>query len=195
MLVAMMFDKDTIARLIEEAYREERAREDEALTQAAVLVPLVERRNGLSVVLTRRTDNLRSHAGEISFPGGRIEASDPTVVDAALREAQEEVGLPPERVEVLGRLNCYLTRTGYRVHPIVGMLQSPVTLRPQPEEVAEIFEVPLAFFLDPSNHQPLDFELDGRTYRFYAMPYGDYYIWGATAGMLRNLYLVLRGER
>jgi len=161
------------------------------LIPAAVLVPLIERPDGFHVLLTRRTETLRSHAGQISFPGGRIESDDPTVEAAALREAREEIGLSPERVEILGRLGRYRTGTGYLVHPVVAVLEPPLTLRADPVEVAEIFEVPLSFFLDPNNHRPHVMEYDGRTYELVAMPYGEYYIWGATAAMLRNLYLAL----
>ena len=166
----------------------------DTLTPAAVLVPLVARAGGFNVLLTRRADQLRDHAGQISFPGGRIDPGDRTPEDAALREAEEEIGLPRSRVELIGRLGRYATGTGYLVYPVVGMIEKPVRLTPQPTEVAEIFEVPLAFFLDPANHRPHVFEHRGRSYRLVAMPYGDYFIWGATAQMLRGLYQVLRGE-
>ena len=158
---------------------------------AAVLVPLVERDDGFHVLLTRRTEHLRDHAGQISFPGGRIEPEDASVEAAALREAEEEIGLAADAVEISGRVGCYRTGTGCLVHPVVGLLTPPLTLRPDPFEVAEIFEVPLSHFLDPENHRPHVMEHGGRRYQLYAMPYGDYYIWGATAGMLRSLYLVV----
>jgi len=161
------------------------------LKPAAVLVPLVERPDGFHVLLTRRTETLRSHAGQISFPGGRIESTDASVEAAALREAQEEIGLSPDRVEILGRLGRYTTGTGYLVYPVVAVVDPPLSLRPDPAEVAEIFEVPLSFLLDPRNHRPHRMEYQGRVYNLVAMPYGDYYIWGATAAMLRNLYLAL----
>ncbi len=161
------------------------------LKPAAVLVPLVERPDGFHVLLTRRTETLRSHAGQISFPGGRIESTDASVEAAALREAQEEIGLSPDRVEILGRLGRYTTGTGYLVYPVVAVVAPPLSLRPDPAEVAEIFEVPLSFLLDPRNHRPHRMEYQGRVYNLVAMPYGDYYIWGATAAMLRNLYLAL----
>lgn len=163
------------------------------LTPAAVLVPLIERRSGFSVLLTRRTEHLRDHAGQISFPGGRIEPDDRSPEAAALREAEEEVGLPPAQVQLIGRLPDYRLRTGYLVQPVVGLVAPPLRLLPDPHEVAEIFEVPLAFFLDPGNHQRHYLEYQGQRLPFYAMPYNDYYIWGATAAILRELYQVLRG--
>ncbi len=161
------------------------------LTPAAVLLALIERPQGLHVLLTRRTEHLRDHAGQISFPGGRIEPEDGSAEAAALREAHEEVGLPPTSVEVIGRLPTYTIRTGYLVHPVVGMVQPPLQLVPDPFEVAEIFEVPLAFFLDPANHQFKIMQYEGRQYPVYAMPYKHYYIWGATAAILREFYLTL----
>ena len=158
------------------------------LTPAAVLVPVVERPGELTILLTRRTDHLADHAGQISFPGGRIEAGDPTPESAALREAQEEIGLPPERVRLLGRLESYITRTGFDVTPVVGLVNPPIELALDPFEVAEAFEVPLAFLLDPANHQRHHRAIAGRVCQFHAMTHGQYYIWGATAGMLMNLY-------
>jgi 8-oxo-dGTP pyrophosphatase MutT (NUDIX family) len=153
---------------------------------AAVLVPVFEDR-GLHAVFTRRRHDLRRHAGEISFPGGRRDEGE-ELVDTALREAHEEIGLPMERVEVLARLPDYLTRTGFRVTPVVGLLEPPLVLTPDPREVDEVFEVPLAFLLDPSNHQRRTRELQGRTVGYYVMQFGERVIWGATAGMLVNLY-------
>jgi len=164
------------------------------LRRAAVLVALIARANGLHVLLTRRSEALRDHAGQISFPGGCIEPSDASPQAAALREAMEEVGLAPERVEILGAMPPYQTATGFIIHPSVGLVQHPGMLRADPDEVAEIFEVPLAFFLDPRNHQPHVLEHEGRQYRLHAMPYRDYYIWGATAGILRQLYHLLDDE-
>ncbi|WP_435101193.1 CoA pyrophosphatase [Arhodomonas sp. AD133] len=165
-----------------------------SLHPAAVLVPLVERESGLNVVLTRRTAHLRAHAGQISFPGGRIEAHDESSLAAALREAEEEVGLVPEAVELVGRLPVYPTGTGFRIDPWVGIIAPSVTLVPDPGEVAEIFEVPLAFVLDPANHRPHSLDRGGRRYRLCAIPYGDYYIWGATAAILRDLYRLLADQ-
>lgn len=159
----------------------------EKLRDAAVLVGLVERDDGLSVLLTQRTAHLNAHAGQISFPGGRIEADDPTPIDAALREAEEEIGLNPRHVEVVGRLDLYRTRTGFRITPIVALVRPPFDLTLQAEEVAEAFETPLDFFLAdnmPKKHGRVVF---GHQRWFYAFPWRDRYIWGATAGMLVNL--------
>ena len=157
-------------------------------TAAAVLVPIVERPSGLTVIFTRRTAHLKAHSGQVSFPGGRAEPEDPTPEFTALREAQEEIGLAAERVEVLARLPDYHTRTGFRVAPVVGLVTPPLALVPDPREVEEVFEVPLAFLLDPDNHRRETRELQGRTAGYYVMRYGTYTIWGATAGMLVNLY-------
>lgn len=163
----------------------------ETRTPAAVLVPLIEHPEGFSVLLTQRATDLTAHAGQISFPGGRLEPEDRDAVAAALRESREEIGLPETRVDVLGRLDSYVTVTGFEVTPVVGAVAPPLRLTPDPVEVAEIFEVPLSFFLDPSNHQLHSRIAGGVTRAYYAMPYGDRYIWGATAGMLLNLYDVL----
>ncbi|RKQ70291.1 CoA pyrophosphatase [Oceanibaculum indicum] len=161
---------------------------------AAVLVPLVQRPDEISVLLTRRTDHLYHHPGQISFPGGRIEADDlDDPVSAALRETEEETGIPRDVVEVIGRLSPYRTRTGFSVVPVIGLLTPPFETRPDPFEVAEIFEVPLSFILDRANHQVHSREGDGVKRSFYVLPYMDYYIWGATAAMLVNLAnIVLR---
>jgi len=151
-----------------------------------VLVPVVQRADGLTVLLTRRTAHLNDHAGQISFPGGRAEPGDASAAATALRETEEEIGLAAARVEVLGQLHEYLTVTGYRVTPVVGLVTPPLDLRPDDFEVAEIFEVPLEFLLDPANHQRNSVIHEGRQRRYYAIPYRQYYIWGATAGMLMN---------
>lgn len=163
------------------------------LRQAAVLVPIVEHAEGPTVLLTRRTDHLAHHPGQISFPGGRVEEQDADLVETALRETEEEIGVDRCHVDVLGFLDAYETGTGYHVTPVVGLIRPGFTLTPDPFEVAEVFEVPLAFLLDPANHQRHSREHDGRQRHFYAMPYGDYYIWGATAGMLMNFYRRARG--
>lgn len=162
------------------------------LTAAAVLVPVVDRADGATVLLTRRTAHLSSHAGQIAFPGGRVEPGDADAEAAALRETEEEIGLPAERIDVLGRLDDYVTRTGFEVTPVVALVRPPFILRPDPNEVAEVFEVPLGFLMDPANCAVHDREWKGLRRRFYAIPYGDRYIWGATAGMLVNLRDALR---
>lgn len=161
---------------------------DERLTPAAVLVPIVRHPTETTLLLTQRTAHLRDHAGQISFPGGRIEPADPDAVQAALRETEEEVGLAPRHVEIVGYLPDYRTSTGFCVTPVVAFVTPPFALRPDPFEVAEVFEVPLAFLLDPANHQEHEILWRGRLRRYHAMPYGDRFIWGATAGMIMALY-------
>ncbi len=158
---------------------------------AAVLVPLVERPQGWFVLLTLRSADLTDHAGQISLPGGRIEPEDPDAIAAALREAEEEIGLPMNHVEVVGRLDTWFTGTGFEITPIVGLVRPPDQLIPDPVEVAEIFEVPLDFILDQRNHQHRSRELRGEQRFFYVLPYENRNIWGATAGMLVNLAEVL----
>src|SRR5712672_167125 len=155
-------------------------RSDREIRPAAVLVPVVKPEHVLTILFTRRTAHLNDHAGQISFPGGRSEPGDADAAETALREAAEEVGVAPAQVEVLGELPKYVTVTGYRVTPLVE-------LRLDEFEVAEVFEVPLEFLLDPANHQRNSVLYEGRERRYYAVPYGQYYIWGATAGMLMNL--------
>jgi 8-oxo-dGTP pyrophosphatase MutT (NUDIX family) len=151
---------------------------------AAVLVPIINRPTGLSLLLTQRNADLPDHPGQISFPGGRAEPQDATLADTALREAVEEIGLSPDRVVILGELASYETVTGYKVTPVVGWLEPPFELKPDPIEVADIFEVPLSFLLDRINHQR-HFRLIGdNRVDFWAIPYGERYIWGATAAML-----------
>jgi 8-oxo-dGTP pyrophosphatase MutT (NUDIX family) len=153
-----------------------------------VLVPIVAHPQGLTVLFTQRTTQLKAHSGQVSFPGGRAEPGDASPEFTALRESQEEIGLAPERVEILARLPDYHTRTGFRVTPIVGLLTPPLDLAPDPREVAEVFEVPLPFLLDPRNHRRQTREFKGQTVGFYEMNFGERTIWGATAGMLVNLY-------
>jgi 8-oxo-dGTP pyrophosphatase MutT (NUDIX family) len=165
---------------------------------ASVLVPLVQRSDGLQVLLTRRTDHLRDHAGQISFPGGRAEPEDADAVATALRETEEEVGLPRSQVEVIGAMPVYTTVTRFVVTPIVGLVAPDYRLRLDSFEVAEAFEVPLTFLMTPAHHQRHEFELDGAPRHFLSMPWRPdaerpdaYFIWGATAAMLRNLYHLL----
>ncbi len=160
---------------------------------AAVLVPLVRRAPGLTVLLTQRTDDMPSHAGQIAFPGGRQQPDDTDAVATALRETEEEVGLERRFVDVLGTLDHYRTGTGYEITPVVGIVEPGFTTQADPREVADVFEVPLAHFLDEKNHRIDSRVWQGRERRYYAMPYGERYIWGATAGMLKNLYFTLTG--
>jgi 8-oxo-dGTP pyrophosphatase MutT (NUDIX family) len=164
------------------------------LTPAAVLVPLVQRPAGLTVLLTQRTAHLSSHAGQVSFPGGRAEDSDTSSVDTALRETEEEIGLARRHIEILGTLPDHVTASAFLVTPVVGLVAPPFDLVAESNEVAEIFEVPLAFLMDGMHHQRMSFELPegGGRRSFYAMPYERFFIWGATAGMLRNLFHLLR---
>lgn len=161
---------------------------------ASVLIPLVMRDQGLTLLLTHRAAHLNDHAGQISFPGGRCEDSDDSVVETALREAEEEVGLHRKHVDVIGILPEYLTGTGYQVTPVVALIQPPFELKIDSSEVASLFEVPLSFLMDGQNYQRRAFDLpNGQGQRvFYAIPYQQHFIWGATAGMLRNLFHLLR---
>ncbi len=166
-------------------------RPPENLRPAAVLVPLVDRRPGLTVLLTQRTADMPSHAGQIAFPGGRRHDDDPDLIATALRETEEEIGIGPEHVDIVGPLDNYVTGTGFLITPVVGFVAPHFVLRPDPREVADVFEVPLAFFLDPANHHVHSRTWQGRERRYYAMPYGERYVWGATAGMLKNLWRIL----
>lgn len=166
---------------------------------ASVLVPLVLREE-LTVLLTQRTEHLHDHPGQISFPGGRAEPEDADAVATALREAQEEIGLAPALVDVLGALPTYTTGTGFIVTPVVGLVPPDAALKPDPNEVAEVFEVPLAFLMNPAHHRRHEIEFAGATREFLSMPWDttdahggarQYFIWGATAAMLRNLYRFL----
>jgi 8-oxo-dGTP pyrophosphatase MutT (NUDIX family) len=159
-----------------------------SLTPAAVLVPIVERAEGMTVLLTQRTDHLNDHPGQISFPGGRVEEHDEGPVAAALRETEEEVGLARRHVEVVGALDIYETVTGFSVTPVVGLVEPSFSLALDAFEVAEAFEVPLDFILDPENHERHSRTYNGTERHFYVLPYEERYIWGATAGMLVNLY-------
>lgn len=170
-------------------YGDQDARLDaSSLKAASVLLPIVTRPQELTVLFTRRTEHLKDHSGQVSFPGGRVESRDASAEATALRETQEEIGLAPERVELLGRLADYHTRTGFRVTPVVGLVTPPFELRPDAFEVEAVFEVPLSFLLDPANHQRHGREFQGRQVQYYAIAYCDHYIWGATAGILVNFY-------
>lgn len=164
------------------------------LRRAAVLVPIVRRPVGLTVLLTQRTEHLTNHAGQVSFPGGRAEEDDSSPIETALRETEEEIGLTRRHVEIIGVLPDHVTASAYIVTPVVGLVTPPFDLTAESNEVADIFEVPLTFLMDGMNHQRMSFDLpDGGGRRsFYAMPYERFFIWGATAGMLRNLFHLLR---
>jgi 8-oxo-dGTP pyrophosphatase MutT (NUDIX family) len=161
------------------------------LTRAAVLVPIVRRNTGLTVLLTRRTEHLRDHAGQIAFPGGRCEESDQSPIETAMREAAEEVGLVCAQIEVLGQLPEYRTGTGFMITPVVGLVSPPLNLRLDDFEVAEAFETPLDFLLDPANHHRHQMKIGDDWHEYWALPWQGYYIWGATAGMLVSLYRLL----
>lgn len=175
-----------LAPPVDEIVREEGAA-NELLTPAAVLFPIVLHEHGVTVLLTQRTAHLKDHAGQVSFPGGRVEVDDTSPVETALRETEEEIGLSRQHIQVLGYLPEYRTGTGFSVIPVVATVQPPFSLQPDPFEVAEVFEVPLNFLLDPANHQRHTLHYRGALRSYFAMPYGDYFIWGATAGMIRSL--------
>lgn len=171
---------------------------------ASVLIPLIVDGDEVRVLLTQRTAHLHDHAGQISFPGGGVDERDADAVATALREAHEEIGLPPSQVEVIGTLPEYLTATGYKVTPVVALIDQPFSPVLDPFEVSEVFEVPLSFLMNPANHERRVFQLGDTARTFYAMPYPvhqntaterRYFIWGATAAMLRNLYHFLRASR
>ena len=170
--------------------------QDAPTREASVLVPLVQRDDGLQVLLTRRTDHLHDHAGQISFPGGRKDPEDVDSVATALRETEEEIGLAREHIEVLGQLPVYTTVTHYRVTPVVALVQTPFSLTLDSFEVAEAFEVPLAFLMNPAQHRRHEVTFEQMKRQFLSMPWyeggREYFIWGATAAMLRNLYGFLR---
>jgi 8-oxo-dGTP pyrophosphatase MutT (NUDIX family) len=165
------------------------------LRPAAVLILLVDRDDETTIIFTKRTTHLAAHAGQISFPGGVIEANDCDESAAALRETNEEIGLLPDKVDLLGRLDTYITRTGFRVTPFVGVIDLPFCLDLDPFEVADVFEVPLNFFLQPNSLKCQSRVFQGKKRLFYSFYYGNRDIWGATAGMLKNLREVLLSER
>lgn len=177
-----------------ELVRDSRLFVDQPLRQAAVLVALVTR-DQPTVLLTRRADHLASHSGQIAFPGGKVDEGDADAIAAALREAEEEIGLPPAQVEVLGAMPDYLTGSAFRITPVVALVRPGFTLHPNPHEVADVFEVPLAFLMNPAHHRRHALDWEGRRLEWLAMPYdepaGERFIWGATAAMLRNLYRFL----
>lgn len=166
-------------------------REGTAVTAAAVLVPLVNRDGGMQVLLTQRTEHLRDHGGQVSFPGGRVEPGDADREATALREMAEEIGLAVDRVTLLGRLPDYEIPSGFRITPVIGWVEPPFTLQPDAFEVADIFEAPLAHFLDAANYQRREYHFRGRHRHYLAIPWEGRYIWGATAGMLYSLCRML----
>ena len=157
------------------------------LRRAAVLAPVLRRPEGLALVLTLRPTTMRAHAGQIALPGGKVDRTDADALSAALREAHEEIGLPPARVDVLGALAPYRTRTGYAITPFVGIVEGDFIPTPEPGEVADVFETPLDFLMDLARHQRHTRRFEGRDRAFWAMPWRDRFIWGATAGILRGL--------
>ena len=167
------------------------APDNDPLVPAAVLVPLVDRPAGMTVLLTQRSEHLPKHPGQVAFPGGRIDHGDADAVAAALREAEEEIGLAANQVDVAGVLDDYQTGTGFLVTPVVGFLPAEPNLQANPAEVAAIFEVPLSLILDTRNHQRHSRLFKGKPRQYYVLPYEGYYIWGATAAMLVNLALRL----
>ena len=157
------------------------------LRSAAVLVPLVNRQDEVTVLLTKRSENLSKHAGQISFPGGRVDETDTGPTHTALRETEEEIGIGRHQIDIVGQLDDYIVGTGYLVSPIVGFIEPPFTVVPQEEEVAEIFEAPLSFVTHPENFERYTRQFDQGVRSFFAVQWNDYFIWGATAGMLRDL--------
>ena len=160
----------------------------EGLRDAAVLIPVVDRRDGASVILTKRTEKLRSHSGQIAFPGGRLDPTDPTPEYAALRETEEEIGLAPSYIEVVGRMPDYVSGSGFRIAPILSVVRPDFRLSINPDEVDDAFEVPLAFLMNPANHTRDSRLWQDQQRYFYTMPFGERYIWGVTAGIIRTLY-------
>jgi 8-oxo-dGTP pyrophosphatase MutT (NUDIX family) len=170
------------------AFQDEPFEPPRAPKPAAVLVPVVAHADEPALLLTERATSLRQHSGQIAFPGGRVDADDPSVLAAACREAEEEIGLDPRLVRLLGYLDPYLSTTGYLIMPVVALVPATYTLSLNPHEVADAFEVPLSFLMDPARHELHGREWKGKLRRYYAMPYGERYIWGVTAGIIRNLY-------
>lgn len=180
----MRLTADTLRLLFRDSPRPEWPQTGATLVPAAVLMPVVEHEGGLTLLLTQRTGHLREHAGQISFPGGRRDPGDDDPVVAALRESAEEIGLPAQRVTVLGSLPPYNTTTGFEVVPVLGLVKPPLVLTLDAFEVASVFEVPLDFMINPANHQQHEVVWQGRRRHYYAIPYQDWFVWGATAGMI-----------
>ena len=159
----------------------------ENLTEAAVLIPIVERNNGLKLILTKRSNNLKQHPGQVSFPGGKSEKTDKSLVATALRETREEIGINNKNVEILGQLSKHVTITGFKITPFIGKIRTGFSTKIQTSEVSEIFEVPLSYLSNPKNFRVESVKWKGKKRFFYSIPYGPYYIWGATARILKNL--------
>ena len=159
----------------------------ENLIEAAVLIPIVERNDGLKVILTKRSNNLKQHPGQISFPGGKSEKTDKSLVATALRETKEEIGINDKNVEILGQLSQHVTITGFKITPFIGRIRMGFSTEIQTSEVSEIFEVPLSYLSNPRNFRVESVKWKGKKRLFYSIPYGPYYIWGATARILKNL--------
>jgi 8-oxo-dGTP pyrophosphatase MutT (NUDIX family) len=158
------------------------------LRDAAVLIPVVDRPDGATVILTKRTEALRSHSGQVAFPGGRIDATDLSAEFAALRETEEEIGIRPDQVEVIGRMPDYVAGSGFRIAPIIGVIQPGFDLDINQDEVDAVFETPLSFLMRPENQTQGSREWQGRVWKYYDMPYGGQRIWGVTAGIIRAFY-------
>lgn len=158
------------------------------LRDAAVLIPVVDRPGEASVILTKRNEALRNHSGQVAFPGGRIDPTDLSAEFAALREADEEIGLPTEEVEIIGRMPDYVSGSGYRIAPVIGIVRHGFHLTINHDEVETVFEVPLGFLMDPANHMRSSREWNGIAWAFFDMPYGGQRIWGVTAGIIRSMY-------
>lgn len=158
------------------------------LRDAAVLIPVVDHEEGATIILTQRTTTMRNHSGQIAFPGGKIDPEDPTPEYAALREADEEIGLAGNHVDVIGRLPDYVTGSGFRIAPVLSVVRPGFDLTINPDEVDAAFEVPLAFLMDPANHRRQSRVWNNQKRFFYEMPFGERYIWGVTAGIIRTLY-------
>ena len=159
----------------------------ENLIEAAVLIPIVERNDGLKVILTKRSNNLKQHPGQVSFPGGKSEKTDKSLVATALRETREEIGINNKNVEILGQLSQHVTITGFKITPFIGKIRTGFSTKIQTSEVSEIFEVPLSYLSNPKNFRVESVKWKGKKRFFYSIPYGPYYIWGATARILKNL--------
>ena len=164
----------------------------EKLIPAAVLILVIKRNNNITVIFTKRNNNLKNHAGQISFPGGKMEISDTSIENTARRETMEEIGLNIKPSEILGKMSTWETRTGFLITPVLGFISDPPKMRKNIYEVEEIFEVPINYLMNPKNHKIEKRSFEKKSYEFFTIQYLDYYIWGATAGLIINLYNILR---